>query len=102
MIRTKNPNRMIIIPSTPDSLEKIKKSLDNQPIWYTYTPVEQKPKYLILKKVTDYNELEIKTYIDSLNLANGTLLKVIKYIYNKANPNKFHFIVQISHDSTAK
>lgn len=100
-IRTKSPNRLIIMPASPESLTKIKKALDNNPNWYTYTPQKEKPKNLILKKVTDYNEIEVRTYIESLNLANVTVLKVIKYIYNKNTPDKFHFIVQITHDSTA-
>lgn len=33
--KTKSPNRMIIIPTTPESLTKIKEALENQDTWYT-------------------------------------------------------------------
>lgn len=102
VIRTKSTNRMIINPSTPDSLLKIKKALEPLPNWYTYTPQKEKPKNLVLKKVTDFTEAEVKNHIDSLNIPNVSVIKVIKYIYNKSTPENFHLIVQITHDSLAK
>lgn len=58
VIRTKSQDRLIIIPSSPESLAKIKIALEDNPDWYTYTPQKEKPKNLILKKITDYNETE--------------------------------------------
>lgn len=71
--------------------------------WYTYTPLKHKPKNLILKRVFgDYDENDVKTYVDNLNLPTVKVLKVIKYMYDKSNTNLYHFIVQIEHTSIAK
>lgn len=103
VINSKNPDRIIIKPKTAESLEKIKTALEGTDNWYTYTPLKLKPKNLILKRVfEDYNEQDVKTYIDNLKLPNINVLKVIKYNYDKSNPKHYHFIVQLDHSSIAR
>lgn len=71
IIKSKSSNRLIIKPTSAESHEKIKEALAELKNWYTYTPQKTKPKNLLLKRVYgDYNENDVKSFIDNLNLQN--------------------------------
>lgn len=68
--------------------------------YYTYTPREEKLKTLVLKGVRGgFDENDIKTEIDSLNLDEVKTTKVSKLSFNRMNTQLHHFIVQLTSDS---
>lgn len=81
--------------------EIVKILIDLKWEFYTYTPREEKPKTLVLKGVRGgYDEIDVKTEIESLNLNEIKITKVSKLTFNRNNMPLHHFIVQLTNDST--
>lgn len=67
---------------------------------YTFTPKHTKPKSIILKGVKgNFSTEEIKSEIDELKIPNLRIIKVNKFNYNKTDPEKFHYLIQVAAES---
>ncbi|KZC14011.1 hypothetical protein WN55_06217 [Dufourea novaeangliae] len=67
---------------------------------YTFTPKNMKPKSLIIKGIKgNFSVEEIKNEIEEFNLPNLRIIKLSKFNYNKADPDRFHYIIQVSAES---
>lgn len=68
--------------------------------YFTYTPRHRKIKTIVLKGVRGgFDETDVKTALVNKQLAEVTITKVSKMIFDKANPQLFHFLVSASADS---
>lgn len=68
--------------------------------FYSYTPREEKLKTLVLKGVRGgFDEIDVKTEIEGLNMNEVKITKVSKLTFNRMNKQLHHFIVQLSNDS---
>ncbi|KAK2581555.1 hypothetical protein KPH14_005206 [Odynerus spinipes] len=68
--------------------------------FYTYTPKQLKSKSIVLKGIRGgYEEDEILTALNNLNLTNIKINKVRKLIFNKNTPDRYHFIISLTNDS---
>lgn len=87
--------------TTYDTIKDI--LVKNNTQFFTYTPKNRRPKSLILKGIRNEPEAEdIKNEINSMNLNNVNIIKVAKIKYNKSDQSRYHYLVQISNDSTIK
>lgn len=69
-------------------------------LFYTYTPKTNKPKIIIQKGVRGgYDGDDIYNEILEHKLQDIVLVKISKMRFDKANKNKYHFIIQISKES---
>ncbi|KAK2577784.1 hypothetical protein KPH14_011603 [Odynerus spinipes] len=50
----------------------------------------------------DFDETEILEELKSLNLPETYILKVKKLIFNRNDPSRYHFIIQLEHNSNPK
>lgn len=71
--------------------------------FFTYTPKYNKTKTIVLKGVRgSFTEQEVKEDITNLNIQDITVTNVTKLIFNKNDPDKYHFIVHLSNESNIK
>ena len=68
--------------------------------YYTYTPKHLKPKSILLKGIRGSFEVEdIKNEIVDLKIPGIEITNLSKFIFDKNQPNKYHFFLQLSSDS---
>lgn len=69
---------------------------------YTYTPKHLKPKSLLLLGIKgNFDASEVQEEIQNMKIPEVTLTKVSKYYFDKKNPNRYHFLVQLTPESKA-
>ncbi|KAI4496947.1 hypothetical protein M0802_007895 [Mischocyttarus mexicanus] len=68
--------------------------------YFTYTPRHLRGKTLVLKGIRGgFDKIDVKEAISELNLEGVDIAKVSKLIFNRATPDKYHFIVLPKHNS---
>lgn len=102
LINQKNDKVHLIKAINNEVYKKIKLVLtEKNNEFFSYTPLEEKPKNIVLKGIRGNPSEEIvKSEIQSLNLTNVNIIKVTKFIYNRKLPNRHHYIVQLTNNST--
>ena len=68
--------------------------------FYTYTPKHLKPKSIVLKGIRgSFEPDDIKLEILDLHLPDVEIISLTKFIFNKTQPDRYHFLVQLSSKS---
>ena len=68
--------------------------------YYTYTPKHLKPKTILLKGIRGaFDAEDIKNEIEDLNIPGIKIISLTKFIFNKNQPDKHHFFIQLSSES---
>lgn len=103
-LKQRNDSNVIIFAHDITTYDSIKKVLtENNTQFFTYTPKHRKPKSLILKGIRGNPTAdEFKEELIGMNLKNVNIMKVAKINYNKSDPNKYHYSIQLSNDSIIK
>ena len=71
--------------------------------YFTYTPKELKPKSILLKGIRgNFDIEEIKQEILNLNTPGIEITNLSKFVFDKSQPDKFHHLLQLSHNSNTK
>ena len=67
---------------------------------YTFTPKSKKLKNIVLKGLRgNFTPDDIKKELDDLEMPQVSIHKINKVIFNRNNPNNYHFLVQLTPDS---
>lgn len=68
--------------------------LESRTQFYTFTPKKDKKISLVLKEIrSEYDEGDIKTFLDKKDLQNSKIERVTKPHFDKENKSKFFFIL---------
>ena len=68
--------------------------------FYSFTPKHMKLKSIILKGIRgDFSVEDIRKEIEELELPNIKITNLSRFVFNKSQPDKFHFLLQLSSDS---
>ena len=68
--------------------------------YYTYTPKHLKLKSILIKGIRgSFDADEVKQEILELNIPGVDIINLTKFIFDKAQPNKYHFLLQLSNES---
>ena len=77
--------------------------LANKTQYYTFTPKDLKPKSILIKGIKGNFSLDdIKQELIDLNLPEVEITNLTKLIYNKTNPESYHYLLQLSTNSKTK
>lgn len=99
-----DPTNITVFSTEVQTSENIKKLLiDNKYEYFTYTPKNLRPKTVILKGIRgDFSEEDIMNELKERKLKNVSIIKLSKIVFNKHQPNNYHFLVKVSSDSQLK
>lgn len=68
--------------------------------FYTYTPKNTKVKSIVLKGVRgEFTEENVLNELKNNNYNNVNIIKISKINFDKENTNRYHFLVQLTHES---
>ncbi|KAK0073805.1 hypothetical protein PV325_009202 [Microctonus aethiopoides] len=103
-IKKQNEDNIILFAHDLDTYDNIKNKLINKEIqFFTYTPKHRRPKSLILKGIKGEPEAEaILEELKNINFKNVNVTKVAMIKYNKNDPTRYHYLVQLTSDSVIK
>ena len=101
-LKQNDPNNLTIHTTNLDICTKI---LDickaNNIKLYTYTPKSHKLKNIILKGLHgSLSPEDLKKEIEELKLSHVEIHKIRKITFNRNNPDIYHYLIQLSHDSS--
>lgn len=91
-------NNNTIFADSTDDFAKIKEAIrETKKPFYTFTPKNEKHVSLILKGIRgDFEADEIRDEIQNSCDTDTKITKCNKIIFNKKNPERFHFLVQLA------
>lgn len=103
-IKQQTGNKTIVFAHNLVDFEKIKAILvENKVEFYSFTPRHLRPKTVILKGIKgNISPEEIKKELEEKDKNKFKITKVIKVNYNKVDPNRYHYLVQTTHESLLK
>ena len=104
LIKEVSPENQIIYTHSEEHYKAMANLLlENKMQYYTYTPKNLKLKSIVLKGVRgNFSIEEIKQEILDRNIPELEINNLTKFVYDKARPENFHYLLQLSHNSITK
>ncbi|KAK0073319.1 hypothetical protein PV325_009913 [Microctonus aethiopoides] len=103
-IKQQLDDKIIIFAHEFIEYETIKTTLvSNGTQFFTFTPKHLRPKSIILKGIKgNVTQDEIKAELSEKEENKYQIMKVVKINYNREDTNRYHFLVQVTHQSSLK